>query len=138
MSEPKKILIIDDEQDFIETTIAVLSEIGDLLFLSANNGLKGLEIAKDSKPNLIILDLIMPEMNGFMVFKKLKKDPCTSHIPVIILTGITEKQGITYDAKTMENTFGKEPNAYIDKPFEIEELIKTVSKLLDKELIIKE
>ncbi len=40
-------------------------------------------------------------MNGFMVFKKLKKDPCTSHIPVIILTGITEKQGITYDAKTM-------------------------------------
>lgn len=135
MSEPKKILIIDDEQDFIETTIEVLSEIGDLLFLSANSGLKGLEIAKDSKPNLIILDLIMPEMNGFMVFKKLKKDPCTSHIPVIILTGITEKQGITYDAKTMGNTFGKEPSAYIDKPYEVEELIKTVSELLDKELI---
>lgn len=131
MSEPKKILIIDDEQDFIDITEELLSGIGELLFLSANNGLKGLEIAKDSKPDLIILDLLMPEMNGFMVFKKLKKDAYTRDIPVIILTGITEKQGITYDAKSMGNTFGVEPEAYIDKPFEAEELIKIVSKLLN-------
>ena len=131
MSEPKKILVIDDEQDSIDIIEELLSGIGELLFLSANNGLKGLEIAKDSKPDLIILDLLLPLMHGFQVFKELKKDKITMNIPVIILTGISDKQGLSYNSKDMGIILGEEPDVYIDKPIDPEEFIKTVSKLLN-------
>jgi len=130
MPERKKILIIDDEQDIIESVEEILSEIGEFTMLSANNGLEGLEKAMSYKPDLIILDLQLPLMHGFRVFKKLKEDPSTNQIPIIILTGISEKQGLSYNAKDMGITLGEEPNAYIEKPMDPEEFLRTVSKIL--------
>ena len=130
MSDLKKILLVDDEPDNIEFCEAMLSGIGDFNIESANNGMIGIQKALSFQPDLIVLDVQMPVMNGFQVFKELKKEAITSNIPVIMLTGISTTQGLSYDAKDMEITLGAEPEAYIDKPVEPEIFQKTVSKLL--------
>jgi len=130
MAENKKVLIIDDEPDATAFSEAMLSELGDFEIVTAANGLEGLQKAEAIKPDLIILDVQMPVMNGFQVFKELKKKDDTENIPVIMLTGIATTTGLRYDAKDMGITLGSEPNAFIDKPVEPEEFHKTVSKIL--------
>ncbi len=130
MAENKKILIIDDEPDAIAFSEAMLSELGEFYIETAINGLEGLQKAEMIKPDLIILDIQMPVMNGFQVFKELKKKEATDTIPVIMLTGIASTTGLRYDAKDMGITLGSEPDAYIDKPVEPEEFQKTVSSIL--------
>ena len=90
----------------------------------------GLEKAKEAKPDLIILDVQMPGKSGFDLFSELDKDESTKDIPVVMLTGVEEKTGIGFSAKSMGEFFGKEPAAYIEKPVDATELQNTVSKLL--------
>jgi len=130
MAEIKKILIIDDEPDATAFSEAMLSELGDFEIETAKNGLEGLQKAEVIKPDLIILDVQMPVMNGFQVFKELKRKDVTENIPVIMLTGIATTTGLRYDAKDMGITLGSEPDAFIDKPVEPEEFHKTVSQIL--------
>jgi len=130
MAENKKVLIIDDEPDATAFSEAMLSELGDFEIVTACNGLEGLQKAEAIKPDLIILDVQMPVMNGFQVFKELKKKDDTENIPVIMLTGIATTTGLRYDAKDMGITLGSEPDAFIDKPVEPEEFHKTVSEIL--------
>jgi len=130
MAENKKVLIIDDEPDATAFSEAMLSELGDFEIVTASNGLEGLQKAEAIKPDLIILDVQMPVMNGFQVFKELKKKDDTENIPVIMLTGIATTTGLRYDAKDMGITLGSEPDAFIDKPVEPEEFHKTVSQIL--------
>ena len=83
----KKILFIEDEQ-------AIQKSIGDILesrgykVISALNGEIGLRLAKSEKPDLVLLDLILPRINGFQVLQKLKEDPKTKKIPIIILSNL--------------------------------------------------
>jgi two-component system alkaline phosphatase synthesis response regulator PhoP len=130
MVDVKTVLIVDDEQDAVEFVEAVLSEVGDIAAISANDGMSGLEKAKEATPDLIILDVQMPEKNGFDVFADLKKDESTKSIPVIMLTGVADKVGISFSAEEMGDFMGAEPDAYIEKPVDPEQLKKTVSKVL--------
>jgi len=130
MAENKKILIIDDEPDARAFSEAMLTELGDFEIETAKNGLEGLQKAELIKPDLIILDVQMPVMNGFQVFKELRRKGITENIPVIMLTGIATTTGLRYDAKDMGITLGSEPDAYIDKPVDPEEFHKTVSQIL--------
>jgi CheY-like chemotaxis protein len=130
MADVKSVLIVDDEQDAIEFVKAVLSEIGDIATLSANDGVSGLEKAREATPDLIVLDVQMPEKSGFDVFVDLKQEESTKNIPVIMLTGVADKVGISFSAEEMGEFMGDEPDAYIEKPVDPEELKKTVSKVL--------
>lgn len=130
MAENKKILIIDDEPDAIAFSEAMISELGDFEIETANNGLEGLQKAESFNPNLIILDVQMPVMNGFQVFKELKTKDTTDMIPVVMLTGIASTTGLRYDAKDMGITLGSEPDAYIDKPVEPDEFQSVVKSIL--------
>ena len=130
MAENKKILVIDDEPDARAFSEAMLTELGDFEIETAKNGLEGLQKAELIKPDLIILDVQMPVMNGFQVFKELRRKGITENIPVIMLTGIATTTGLRYDAKDMGITLGSEPNAFIDKPVEPDEFHKTVSQIL--------
>ena len=130
MAENKKILIIDDEPDAIAFSEAMLSELGEFDIETAINGLEGLQKAEMIKPDLIILDIQMPVMNGFQVFKELKKNGATDSIPVIMLTGVGEKTGIGFSSEEMGDYLGETPQAYIVKPVEPEEFHKTVSSIL--------
>ena len=130
MSDEKKVLIVDDEPDAIAIAETMLSEVKGVTTLSETSGEGGLAKAKETKPDLVILDIQMPGKTGFEVFAELQKDESTKGIPVIMLTGVQEKTGIGFSAKEMKNFLGKEPNAYIEKPVDAEKLQKTVSSLL--------
>ncbi|MBN2017526.1 MAG: response regulator [Candidatus Cloacimonetes bacterium] len=130
MLEKKRILIIDDEPDAIAFSEAMLSEIGDFEIETAINGLEGLKKAESVNPDLIILDVQMPEMNGFQVFNKLKTKSGFDSTPIIMLTGIESKTGLHFNAKDMGVFLGAEPNAYVAKPVEPEEFISVVKSVL--------
>ena len=103
MTDRKKVvLIVDDDPDWIEFTKIVLLKIGDLSVISAHNGEIGLEKAAAEVPDLIILDVMMPKKDGFNVFYELRANPKTKEIPVIMLTGVSEKSGIKFSEKDMK------------------------------------
>ncbi|HPB31721.1 MAG TPA: response regulator [Candidatus Sumerlaeota bacterium] len=116
---PKTILAIDDENDVLLIIKTALSGEG-YNIVTASNGFDGLAMAQDIHPDLILLDLRMPEMDGMEVLQQLRDTEKTREIPVIILTGISEKtkirqaldRGITY---------------YIVKPFECQDLISKIA-----------
>ena len=87
----EKILIIDDEQDLVKLVKEIL-EIEDFQVSYAYDGEEGLRKATSEIPDLILLDIKMPGINGFQVLERLKIDKATSHIPVVMLTTSTFKQ----------------------------------------------
>lgn len=129
MTEAAKILIADDEQsciDFIRETFADTPyEV-----LSALDGEEAMEVAREKKPDLIILDVQMPKRDGFEVFGDLQADEKLASIPVIMLTAVTMRTGMKFSAKEMGDYIGSEPQAYIDKPIEPILLKQVVKKLL--------
>lgn len=128
--DEKKVLIVDDEPDAIDIAEAMLSEIDCITVLSANDGESGLAKAREAIPDLIILDVQMPGKSGFDVFADLKRDDATKNIPVVMLTGVGDRTGLSFSADEMKEFLGSEPEAYIEKPVDAETLQKTVSKVL--------
>lgn len=89
----KKILIVEDDKFLRELIVKKLSEEG-FITLEAIDGEEGLKKAKEEKPDLILLDLILPGIDGFEVLDKLKKDQETKSIPVIVLSNLGQKEDI--------------------------------------------
>ncbi len=141
---PKRILIVDDEPDAISYISSILENNG-YEYLSADNGEEGLEMAKKEKPDMILLDLIMPEKSGLLMFQELKKDPELGKIPVIVVSGASEALGVDLKnfmikqprrgkekvVETTGETLFTEPNAYVDKPVDPKELIKVIEENLE-------
>ena len=127
MTTQAKILIIDDDVVFIKATQAVL-ESKDYQVSSALDGEEGLNKAKQEKPDLIILDIIMPTKDGFTACEQLKSDPELENIPVLIMTSFSEK-GKQTNIPTSAG-FNLEAEDYAEKPLSPEELLKRVEKLL--------
>ncbi len=88
----KKILIIDDEEDFCFFAKKNLEAISNYEIIIANKGKKGIQIARKEKPDLILLDIMMPGIDGFEVLKRLKANEETQSIPVIMLTAKDEDE----------------------------------------------
>lgn len=123
----KRIMIVDDEPDQILTVEYSLKYTSnDYEIIAANSGEECLDILKKEKdlPDIILLDIMMPDMNGFEVFENIRSDPRLSFIPVIFLTGSDNKIG--------KDVSGFLADDYIMKPFETEDLIKRINKILDK------
>lgn len=117
-----KILIVDDEIDTLLPLQKSL-EAEDYLIVGASNGKEALIKAKTEIPDLIILDLMMPEMDGYEVCEKLKKDPLTKNIPVIILTA---KDAVRDKVKGLD--IGADD--YVTKPFNLKELKARIKSAL--------
>jgi two-component system, OmpR family, alkaline phosphatase synthesis response regulator PhoP len=86
----KRILIIDDEDDIREATQMCLEVIGEWEVLTASSGFEGLAIAAAQQPDVILLDVMMPDMDGLATFEKLRANPDTQNIPVVFLTAKTQ------------------------------------------------
>lgn len=118
----KKILIVDDEQDIVESLKFVL-ETADFTCYCAYNGEDGLRLAKEIVPDLIILDVMMPKINGYKISRLLKYDAKYKNIPILMVTARSQEE---------DKLIGEETGAdeYITKPFELDEVVKTVEKYL--------
>lgn len=127
MTEKAKILLIDDDVDFVEATKIVL-ESKPYEVIVAYEGNEGLQKARAEKPDLIILDVIMPVKDGFTAAEELKRDTELSKIPVMMLTSYAERGGETSIAASRGLTL--EAEDYIDKPVRPEELLERVEKQL--------
>ena len=117
----KKILVVDDEQDIREIIKIPLIADG-FQVLEANNGKDAIEIAKKENPDLITLDIIMPHIDGFQAAKIIKEDPQTAHIPIIILSVLSQ------DKKEFVQGIAD----YISKPFKPEELLIKIKDAMEK------
>ena len=121
----KRILIIDDEKDFCELVKLNLEIMGDFEVATAVNGKRGINLAKRTKPNLILLDIAMPGIDGLEVLKKLKKIHNTMQIPVIMLSAKT-------DETSKHKTAQLYNEGYIEKPVEPADLKNKIEQVLER------
>ncbi len=123
------VLIVDDDRDTVAFVQAALEPIG-MKVISAEDGEKGLELAKSVVPDLVILDVFLPRKLGFLSLLDLKSAPETRNIPVVMLTSVSSRIGMSYSADDMRERFGAQPDAFLDKPVEPGKLQSTVRELL--------
>jgi two-component system alkaline phosphatase synthesis response regulator PhoP len=124
-----RILLVDDDADFVESTKIIL-ESKPYEVIVAVNGDEGLRKAKEEKPDLILLDIIMPVEDGFTAADQLKKDPELAKIPVLMLTSYSKKGAGTSIPRS--RGYGLEAEDYIDKPVSPKDLLAVVEKYLKK------
>jgi two-component system, OmpR family, alkaline phosphatase synthesis response regulator PhoP len=123
MSEKKKILLVDDDPDFVEA-VKVIVEKGGYDVKVAYDGQEGLEAVAEEKPDLIVLDVMMPVMNGHEACAKLKKNKETAEIPIILLTAVADR--VTTSTYTHRDMLESEADDYIPKPVEPKELLELI------------
>lgn len=123
----KRILIVDDEPEQLAFASAVLEE--DYIPLTAQDGEEGLRTAKEKLPELILLDIMMPQKGGIGMYRELKEDPVTRNIPVVVVTGVTRGGGFDTRMLTCEGTL-PDPDGYVEKPMNPDELCKVIKDLV--------
>jgi len=125
----KQILCIEDDEEMINLIGLILNRRG-YEVRGANSGVSGLELIRRQKPDLILLDLMMPEMDGWEVYQQIKADEPTKDIPVIVVTA---------KAQSIDKVLGlhiAKVDDYITKPFSPQELLDSIEKVLNRTVAI--
>jgi twitching motility two-component system response regulator PilH len=117
-----RILIVDDSPSQLMGMMRIVEKLGHV-GLSAEDGAAGVEAAKVEKPDLILMDVVMPNLNGFQATRAISKEPTTAHIPIVLVT--------TKDQET-DKVWGMRQGAkaYITKPFTENQLVEVINQLL--------
>jgi CheY-like chemotaxis protein len=123
------ILLVDDDHDFVEATRTVLESVPYDVSV-AYDGDEALARVHEVEPDLILLDIIMPTQDGFLVCEQLKSDPDLWHIPVIMLTSLSQHIGET--AYSVQDGMMLEADDFIDKPVRPKELLARIERLLKR------
>jgi len=135
MTEPVKVLIIDDEADFCYFVRKNLMRSSMFDVVIATNGKQGIELANNEKPDIILLDLLMPGMSGDEVAAVLKRQAATATIPILYLTALATDEDVNEDMDEdmddcNERKSGK--NFILAKPVRTKKLMETILKILGK------
>jgi len=120
-----QVVYVEDEQEMIELVRLILGRKG-FEVVGANGGREGLEVIQEKLPDLVLLDLMMPDVDGWDVYQHLKADEKTRSIPVIVVTA---------KAQNIDKVLGlhiAKVDDYISKPFTPQELVDSVEKVLEK------
>ena len=128
MTLQKRILIVDDEHDFAAIVQGNLEKEGFEVDV-AYNGVEGLEKVQSNPPDAIVLDVMMPEKDGYVVCKELKGDDKYCNIPIILLTAVASH--VTSTRYTHREGMSTEADDYIAKPASAEEITKSLKRLLN-------
>lgn len=128
--EQSKILVVDDDPDIIEAITTVLDSMDEYDVSTARDGLECMEAVKEDPPDLIILDLLMPRMDGFAVVRELREKPLYGKLPIMILTSVREDA--SYRRYELETGLSMDVQDYIEKPVPPTELLRRVGKLLKR------
>ncbi len=121
----RKVVCVEDEPEMIDLIQLILNRKG-FEVIGAHGGVEGLETIRKVKPDLVLLDLMMPEMDGWQVYQQLKADEATADIPVIVVTA---------KAQNIDKVLGlhiAKVDDYIPKPFSLQELVSRVEKVLKR------
>ena len=122
---PIRVVCIEDESEMIDLVSMILSREG-YQVIGAPSGLQGLQIVEDTQPELVLLDLMMPDLDGWEVYQRLKSNPKTTSVPIIVLTA---------RAQSIDKILGlhiAKVDDYITKPFSPTELLASIAKVLSK------
>lgn len=126
-SDIKRVVCVEDESEMIDLIRLILGRKG-FEVVGANGGIEGLETIRKQKPDLVLLDLMMPDMDGWEVYQQLKADKTTREIPVIVVTA---------KAQNIDKVLGlhiAKVDDYISKPFSPQELLDSVDQVLTRKI----
>jgi len=148
MAEEKDILVVDDNEECVIYLTEILEEL-DLPYRVARNGKEGLNAIRTKKPDLVLLDLMMPQKGGIAVYQEMKKDPELREIPIFIITGASEATGVNMltgekepavdPADDFQRRFGDRvrdqltemaPDVFIEKPIDHEDVARRIKEVL--------
>ena len=121
-----RILIVDDERDFIELLLYRLAGLG-CEFIVANDGVQALSQARQFKPSLILLDILLPDLDGLSVCEILRRQPSTRKIPIIFMSALT--------SEVTKRTVAMQADDFFTKPLDLERLQLRITNLLQRELL---
>ena len=125
MNDKKKIVVIDDEPDIV-TFLTTLLEDNGYATISAKDGQEGFEKIKAENPDLVLLDITMPEKSGVRCYRDMRSDPGLQSIPVVIVTGVAKEfEGFISSRRQVPP-----PDGFIAKPIDKKELLDIVARLL--------
>lgn len=127
MSEKRDILLVDDDPDFVEAVKVIVEKAGYNVRV-AYDGQEGLEAVKEKLPDLVVLDIMMPVMNGHEACAKLKGAEETADIPIILLTAVADR--VTTSTYTHRDMLESEADDYIPKPVEPNDLLELIKNWL--------
>ena len=122
MTKPASILVVDDDPEIVTMLNTRLTKRG-YKVATAGDGHNAIEIAKREKPDVVLLDVMMPGKSGWEVARALKQDPVTQHVKIVMVSAIGEKTN-----EITAPIYGAD--AHVDKPFEFEKLEKVIAGLL--------
>ncbi|MEN9211322.1 MAG: response regulator [Thermostichus sp. DG02_4_bins_136] len=117
-----KVLVVDDNRTYLETISSLLSKNG-LEVLTAMDGVEAMDVIRQQRPDLVVLDIVMPRMNGYEVCREVKGDDSTKHIRIVVCS--TKDQ-----AFDIEWAKRNQADAYVTKPFKPQELLATIKNQL--------
>ena len=124
MSRILRVLLVDDEEYVVDALKLLLERAMLCQVFTANSGKAALRLAQSQKPDVILLDVMMPGMNGYTVGSSIRSDPRTQHIPILVVSGLREIN------RLVAGTFPAD--CFLNKPFTPDELIGKVAMVLDK------
>ncbi|MBU2547042.1 MAG: response regulator [Proteobacteria bacterium] len=127
----RRVLVVDDEME-IRTYFTTLLEEQGYKTRIAENGEQGLALVREKKPDLVVLDVMMPKESGIKMYREIKTDPALADLPVLIVSGLAKKTFL-HSQKVLDRFKGQdvpEPDGYIEKPPEPEELLGEVKRLI--------
>jgi len=127
-SGKKKVLVVDDDAEIIELIVDVLSRDGRFDFETASSGYDAGILTEQFRPDLILLDYMLPDVNGNIVCQTIRKNPEFENIKIIIVSGVVKRDEIELLLKSGAEHF-------IQKPFDVVELVGSIAKLLEMEQI---
>ncbi|MFH1743032.1 MAG: response regulator [bacterium] len=126
----KTILVIEDEEDVVDFLKMALED-AEYRVITAADGEEALECIKREQPDLITLDLIMPNKTGIGLYSQLRRSPEYKDIPIIVVTGVDrDSKGVISFREFLQKRAVAKPEAYLVKPINAEELLKTVQEVL--------
>ncbi len=123
-----RILLVDDENDFIELLQYKLAGQGYELIV-ANDGVHALSQARQMKPSLILLDILLPDLDGLSVCEILRRQPSTKNIPIIFMSALT--------SEVTRRTVAMQADDFFTKPLDLPRLVQRIADLLHRETVVK-
>jgi len=127
-SGKRKVLIVDDDVELVELIVDVLERDGRFEIRSVNNGFDAGMMVKEYRPDLIVLDVMLPDINGKEVCQRVRNDPTMDEVRIICISGMVE-------ADKIEDLKAAGANDFMHKPFEVEALIDRMCQLLDMQAV---